>query len=254
MDEKTTKTLKTAGLIALGLGLGVAGKVGYDAYQEKKAKEAGKDDPASLPAGSVTEVVEPIYTLPGAFSLNLNQLPVVRPRIGQVAGSRVRVIGDDSAQPLYTIVSAESTQNTFGAVPDGMLGIGSHDFLSDILPDLKDEYQGAKASGSLPDVLMVVLSGQQSARPVDSFKAQLAAFRAVIPQVGLRVMWMLTPDAPGTLAKALNEAHEEWYRSAVPHIEADVALNMWDVAIAQNTDQLQTAALGLGIANRPAAS
>lgn len=252
MDKDTKHILTgagiTAGVVALGYGI----KKAYDAYTGKK-DDAAANTPMHEGGAAPLETdgtIENEYTIPGAFALELNQLPVLRPQMDSTAGSSFIVTGDDAASSVGEQFDANAKASGMSAEAYSSW-TKSQDFLATMVKGLPGELADAKAQGEqLPDVLFVVLSGAQprsmipgSMGSVAAYRANIMAIRQIMPKTSQRVLWLLTSDAPPQLAKALNEAGEEWYRSVSPSAPAS-APAFWNVATAISPQMLAAAASG----------
>lgn len=252
MEKDTKHILTGVGIGAAVVAVGVGIKKAYDVYTGKK-EDAAANTPMHEGGAAPLETdgtIENEYTIPGAFALELNQLPVLRPQMDATAGSSFIVTGDEAA-------TAVGEQFQANAKASGMSDKGysswtkAQDFLGTMVKELPGELADAKANGEqLPDVLFVVMSGEQprsmtpgSMGSVAAYRGNLMALRQAMPKTSQRILWLLTSDAPPQLAKALNEAGEEWYRSVSPSAPAS-APAFWNVATAISPQMLASAASG----------
>jgi hypothetical protein len=213
-----------------GVGTAVVGTLLYMLFGVKEAMAASKTaetsttktEPSSntntTPGGSnattpttpADDVIEPIYSLPNALALHLDKLPLLRPQFGSTPGSRFFVLAADSdeakskllADVVNNLIAQQGvmTGNAIDRTPDSMPG---GRFVSDF-----SATTALRGAVSPPVDLMFIVLGDQENVSVGAMKESLARMRAKMP--AQRILWVLSPSTPPSIAKALNESKEEW--------------------------------------------
>ncbi len=235
-DEKKMAGMSTGMKWALGIAAGVV-VVGGVVVAMKMTK---KDDAATTPApGSTTPpspsttVIEPEYSIAPALALHLDALPVLRPQMGSAAGQTFWVLGDDLATSVGTYLSAAglSTGNTSVAPASSD---PTTSFVSDFSAQVANHGKDGLADA---DVWFITLGPKQTKADVAALTQSIQQLRAKLPNQ--RILWVLAKSAPAEIAKALNESHEEWVRSAAD--DATMANDAWKAATAGDLTAINTA-------------
>jgi len=213
-------------LIALGLGAG---------WMYGKKKQADADAAAAAAAAAAPPANPPIeanYSLAPSVALNLAHLPVLRPTIGSQAGATYGVTGDETAPFVGSMIdaAAETTGNVnlaTQASPE-----------SQFIPYLGAVFANMAQKGQAPppmDMLFVILGPKQEKGNVGALKESIATIRKFLGDKS--VLWVLAKSTPVEIAKALNESHEEWVRSAQDDATT-MASYAWVAATDKTTDEL----------------
>lgn len=263
-DTKPTPSIKdhynglnTMQKVGLG-GLAVAalGTIGYLLFGRSEAQAASKTaetsttktEPGSntTPGGSnattpstpADDVIEPIYSTPNALALKLDKLPLLRPQFGNDPGLSFFVVAADSdeaksealARDFNAIVSDLGVMT--GNAPDrSPVAMPGSRFVSDF-----SATTALRGAVSPPADLMFIVLGEQDKVSVGAMKESLARMRAKMP--AQRILWVLTPSTPPSIAKALNESKEEWFFS--PYDGAASARGAWKAATVNQAADLAT--------------
>lgn len=201
-------------------------------WPKKAAASQGASPAPPPPAPPPEGGLHPNYTNPKSITVHLNQLPMLRPLMGNTKGSTYWVLGDELAPPVgaYIAAGAAATGN------DGSVDAGSSSTM--FLPDFAAQVANHGMDGLTPaDVWFVVLGPKQEKRAVGALKESIAHLRKALPQQ--RILWVLARSAPGEIAQALNEAGEEWVRSA--NDDARAAQEAFAAATAESMDDINTA-------------
>lgn len=241
-----------------GVAVAIIGYIGYALFGVKEAMAASKTaetsptktEPSSntntTPGGSnattpttpADDVIEPLYSVPNALALKLDKLPLLRPQFGSTPGLSFFVVAADSdeakteliARDFNAIVSdvgvmtGNAPDRTAVAMPGGR-------FVSDF-----SATTALRGAVSPPADLMFIVLGKQDNVSVGAMKESLARMRARMP--AQRILWVLTPSTPPSIAKALNESKEEWFLS--PYDGAASARGAWKAATVNQAGDLAT--------------
>lgn len=237
MDPQTKTALTIGGVVVAAVGAVVIGRKVWDHFHPDT-----DDEVEGGGAATVAEDIEAIYALPGAYSIDLGGLPVLRPRIGNTAGSTAWFVMDGEAPYSLTayLDSIEASAKAAGnaLVPPAL--VDSDQMLLSLAAALEhddDSLFGPEEDAA--DVWAIVLGPTQVHLTIAAVKAALAKIRAVIG-AHRRIVWLLSKSTPPGYAKALNEAHEEWYRATSD--DAPQAATAWAVLTAPSPQALSVIA------------
>lgn len=233
-----------------GVAVAVLGTLGYVLFGRSEAQAATKNvEPSTTktepttPTGSnqttpstpADDEIEAIYSTPNALALKLDALPLLRPQFGSEPGSSFFVIGADS-NPETSDLIATYTNDTLkqngvmtGNAPDRTpVSMPGGRFISDFAATT-----ALRGAVSPPADLMIIVLGRQDQVPVGALKESLARMRAAMP--AQRILWVLSADAPPSIAKALNESKEEWINAGL-----NTSMAAWKAATVNQAGDLAT--------------
>jgi len=219
-------------------GVAVVGGLGYLALRKKEeepAPAAAAPPPATPPAQPpavppAKQGIDAMYAYAPAVALDAAGLPVLRPIIGDTAGSSYWILGDDAAAgfaPEFTKAVAAGGNEMTGPVSSTQPGAVTT-FISDFGAQMASHGTG----GLFPADVWVIVLGKQEPSNVGAMKESIANIRGEVPHQ--RILWVLTKSAPAEVAQAISEAKEEWFRSsfddpAIVGMEAAKAAQAQDV-------------------------
>lgn len=205
MDKKMSLLVK----IAAGVAVGSAGILTWLAIR-KSQDEKRAASTASTGIDSANLAPNPIYSLAPGLGVDVAALPILRPGSSGTAGSTYWVFGDDTAPEIAMYLTNKLIQMSYGAQQIAEAsGSTSSTFLSDFGAQVTNQ-----GTAGLPaaDVWIGLLSKAQEDMPIGALVQSVQEIKKALPNQ--RILWVLTPMAPASLAQALSVAGAEWFRSA----------------------------------------
>jgi hypothetical protein len=198
-------------VVAVG-GIALAMRKKDDASSAQTTPDTKKPDgttPVSPPGTTTPPFIEATYTNAPTIALNHATLPVLRAQTGSTAASSYWILGDEAAGPVSDALIPILGLPPVAASSAAQTGApGKETFIADLGAQV-----ALSGAGTLPpaDVWFVVLGKDQAAADVAATQQSIAQIRKVLPNQ--RILWVLSYSAPGSIAKAISEAKEEWIRS-----------------------------------------